>query len=173
MHSKSYYCYKWIKYSLQPNDLPWANVSPCNHEEADTRIFVHAKHAVAGGSKVVMIKASDTDVLVIAISAWSALQQCGLQQLRIAHGQGRNLRWIPVHDICQSIRPERSKRILFSMPLRAAILSRPFVEKEKICMANMGFMFWCIWCFHQTQPVSIKSWVGRYQGAGEVCCHYV
>jgi len=59
------------------------------------------------------------------------------------------------------------------MPLRAAILSRPFVEKEKICMANMRFMFWCIWCFHQTQPVSIKSWGERHQGAGEVCCHYV
>lgn len=34
-------------------------VSSCPHEEADTRIFVHAKHAVQNGSKNIMIKASD------------------------------------------------------------------------------------------------------------------
>ena len=39
----------------------------CNHEEANTQIFLHAKHAAADGNKNIMIKASDTDVLVIAV----------------------------------------------------------------------------------------------------------
>ena len=43
-------------------------VAPCSHKEADTNIFVHAKHATETGSKVIMIKASDTDVVVIAVS---------------------------------------------------------------------------------------------------------
>ena len=39
--------------------------SKCNHEEADTRLFVHARHAAAEGRKSIMIKANDTYVLVI------------------------------------------------------------------------------------------------------------
>ena len=35
-------------------------VAPCSHEEADTRIFVHARHAVEEGNKAIMVKASDT-----------------------------------------------------------------------------------------------------------------
>ena len=88
-------------------------VAPCSHEEADTRIFVHARHATEKGSKVLMVKASDTDVLVIAVSVLPALQEIGLQQLWIAFGQGQHLRWIPVHDLCLSLEPEKSRGILF------------------------------------------------------------
>ena len=45
-----------------------AGVAPCSHEESDTRIFVHDRHATEAGSKAIMVKASDTDVLVIAVS---------------------------------------------------------------------------------------------------------
>ena len=72
-------------------------VASCSHEEADTCIFVHAKHATETGSKVIMIKASDTDVVVIAVSALPALQELGLHQLWITFGQGQNLKWLPVH----------------------------------------------------------------------------
>lgn len=34
-------------------------IAPCSHEEADTRIFVHARHAVKEGSKILVVKASD------------------------------------------------------------------------------------------------------------------
>ena len=60
------------------HEVSMDGLAPCCHEEADTRIFVHA---VEEGSKVLMIKANDTDVLVIAISVLSALQDIGLQQL--------------------------------------------------------------------------------------------
>ena len=81
-------------------------VSPCSHEEADTRIFVHARHAAQEGSKSVL-KASDTDILVIAISAMPTLQAIGLQQLWVAFVQGRNMRWIPVHELYRSVGPEK------------------------------------------------------------------
>ncbi|KAJ8358245.1 hypothetical protein AAFF_G00020150 [Aldrovandia affinis] len=89
-----------------------AGVAPYSHEEADTRIFVHARHVTEAGSKVIMVKASDTDVVVIAVSVLQALQELGLQQLWVAFGQGQHLRWVPVHDLCCTL-AEKSKGMLF------------------------------------------------------------
>jgi len=60
-----------------------------------------------------MIKANDTDVVVIAISILSSLQELGLQKLWIAFGQGKHLKWIPIHDIVPEIGPEKTNGILF------------------------------------------------------------
>ena len=84
----------------------------CNHEEADTRIFLHAKHAAADGNKIIMIQASGTDVLVIAVSVLPIRQVLGVEKLWVAFGQGQNVRWIPIHDISTSIGPEKSKGLL-------------------------------------------------------------
>ena len=45
-------------------------VSPCPHEETDTRIFVHARDAAIEGSKALVIKANDTDIVIIAVSVY-------------------------------------------------------------------------------------------------------
>ena len=37
----------------------------CSHEEADTRMFVHVRHAAIAGSRTVTLKVNDTDILVI------------------------------------------------------------------------------------------------------------
>ena len=87
--------------SNKPTKL--TGLAPCSHEEADTRIFVHARDATEAGSKFAMVRANDTDVVVIAISVWHALEELGLQELWIAYDQGRNLRWIPVHDMYYNI----------------------------------------------------------------------
>ena len=89
-----------------------AGVAPCSQEKADTRVFVHAKHAKEAGSKVIMVKASDTDVVVIAVSVLQALQELGLQQLWVAFGQGQYLRWVPVYDLWCTL-AEKSKGMLF------------------------------------------------------------
>ncbi|KAJ8381282.1 hypothetical protein SKAU_G00020600 [Synaphobranchus kaupii] len=88
-------------------------MAPCSHEEADTWIFVHARQAVEEGCKSILIKANDTDVLVIAVSVLPTLQELGVQQLWIAFGQGRNLRWIPIHELLLSVGLQKSKGILF------------------------------------------------------------
>ena len=58
-----------------------------------------------------LVKASDTDILVIAISVLSTLQVIGMQQLWIAFGQGRNMRWIPAHELYRSVGPEKGRGI--------------------------------------------------------------
>lgn len=40
----------------------------CNHEEADTRILLHAAHAAQNGYSTVYLRSPDTDVAIIAIS---------------------------------------------------------------------------------------------------------
>ena len=88
-------------------------VSPCSHEEADTRIFVHARHAAQEGSKSLLVKASDADIPVIAISAMPTLQAIGLQQLWNVFRQGRNVRGIPAHKLHRSIGPAKGSGITF------------------------------------------------------------
>ena len=39
----------------------------CTHEEADTRLLLHAAHAVQNGSAAVVIRSPDTDVAILAI----------------------------------------------------------------------------------------------------------
>ena len=41
--------------------------SPCDHEEADTRIVVHLVDALKKGQKTCLVRTVDTDVIVILI----------------------------------------------------------------------------------------------------------
>ena len=88
-------------------------MAPCNHEEADSQIFLHARHAVAKGHTSLIIKASDTDVLVIAISVFQILNDIGLEKVWVAFGRGATLRWNPIHDIRHSIGSVKSKGLPF------------------------------------------------------------
>ena len=60
----------------------------CSHEEADTRILLHAQHAAEGGHGTVIIRSPDTDVAIIAcglagqISARLILQTGTAQRMR-------------------------------------------------------------------------------------------
>ena len=95
--------------AVSNHEIRLNGIAPSTHEEADTRIFLHARHAVEESNEVLMIKSSDTDVLVIALSVLPALGKIGLKQLWIAFGQGQNLRWIPVHDLFRALGVEKSK----------------------------------------------------------------
>ena len=113
MHTTSVIIVTKEKFALSNQVISLDPVVPCSHEEADTRIFVHAWHAVMEGSETLMIKANDTDVIVIAIYILSSLQELGLQKLWIAFGQGAHLKWIPIHEIVPVIGPEKTSGILF------------------------------------------------------------
>ena len=89
------------------------SVAPCCHEEADTRICVHARDATLEGSKSLIIKANDTDVVVIAVSVLPSLQKLGLENMWIAFGQGASARWIPVHEVVSAVGPEKASGILY------------------------------------------------------------
>ena len=66
-------------------------------------IFVHTNHATKGGSPEVVLvaKASDTDIIFID---WSTSAENSF-------GQGQHWRWIPVHELCVSIGPQKRRGI--------------------------------------------------------------
>ena len=67
------------------------NISPCNHEEADGRIFLHLADASQQGHSKASIRTVDSDVVVIGISMFEHL---GLQELWIDFGTGKAHRHI-------------------------------------------------------------------------------
>lgn len=69
-----------------------------NHEEADTRIFLHAKHAAATFGTVVIV-ADDTDVLIIALY----LSQFISNNLLIRHGTKCRLRLLDIKKLSSAL----------------------------------------------------------------------
>ena len=66
------------------------SLSPCNHEEADTRMILHVNHATHHGHHKIMIRTVDTDVVVLAVSVVKDLEQ--ETELWLAFGTGKNFR---------------------------------------------------------------------------------
>jgi len=60
-------------------------LSPCSHEEADTRLILHAHHAALNGFRSIVIKSVDTEVAVLAIANYSKI---GCSELWLAFGTG-------------------------------------------------------------------------------------
>ena len=85
-------------------------LDPCSHEEADTRILLHAAHAAANGHTRVMIKTADTDVVVLAIACF---ERIGTSELWIAFGAAKNLRFIAVHELVKILGSDRCKALPF------------------------------------------------------------
>ena len=65
------------------------------HEEADTRLLLRALSAIRNGCKIIIIRASDTDIMVIALYLFEQLATEGLEELFIKSKDY----FIPVHDL--------------------------------------------------------------------------
>ncbi|KAE8751353.1 hypothetical protein FOCC_FOCC001924 [Frankliniella occidentalis] len=77
-------------------------ISPCNHEEADTRVFLHVADAVRLGHSKILIRSSDTDIVVLAVTCLEMLP-C-LKELWIHTGTGKRRRYIATHEIANSLK---------------------------------------------------------------------
>ena len=69
-------------------------LQPCNHEEADTRLLLHALDTSKSGFKRFLIVTVDTDVVVLALCHFFNLD---LQELWIEIGTGKNRRCMRKH----------------------------------------------------------------------------
>jgi len=64
------------------------SLTPCNHEEFDTRVTLHAANAAASqGYKRILIIANDTDVVILAVSFFNEI---GAEKLWVTFGKGKN-----------------------------------------------------------------------------------
>ena len=76
-----------IVLSIKPTDL--SDLSPCQQEEADTRMMLHLRHAVDQGRTKAYLRTVDSDVVVLAIHFFHDL---GLSELCIGFGSGKAYR---------------------------------------------------------------------------------
>ena len=104
-------------------------VSPCLHDEEDTRIFVHARDAAIEGSKALVIKANDTDIVVIAVSVLPQLQEISTETLLTAFGHGVGMKWIPIHELLNTIGPARTSGIMYFHGFTVCDVVSPFRGK--------------------------------------------
>ena len=87
-------------------DLMIGSLAPCNHEEGDYRVLLHALHMSQCGFEKVIVNTCDTDVVVIAVSSFHKL---GLSELWIRFGTGKHTRFLPIHEIVLNVGPERAR----------------------------------------------------------------
>ena len=79
----------------------------CDHEEADTRMFVHAQHAAAS-LDVVVIKSPDTDVFIIALACQANIPAT----LIFDTGTANNWRRIDVGRVAEFFGPRWCKAMI-------------------------------------------------------------
>ena len=77
-------------------------MAPCNHEETDNHIFVHAKHASVNSMNKILMRTVDTDVLIL-----------DEEELWIAFEVGKQLRYLSVHKIASSLNTEQCEGLPF------------------------------------------------------------
>lgn len=80
----------------------------CDHEEADTRMLLHAKHASEEGFHSVAIRTPDTDVIVILVGLQSQIL-CGLY---VETGVGDRKRLIDVEKVSDALTPGSQKALI-------------------------------------------------------------
>ena len=84
------------------NELDLSNLTPCNHEEADTRVFLHVKDMTKQGHRKMVIRTVEADVLVLAVSVYEQLQE-EMEELWLDFGAGKNRKFFPIHETLEHI----------------------------------------------------------------------
>ena len=74
-------------------------LSPCTHEEADTRMFVHAFGAALFGHKKILIVANDSDIIVLGVRAF--VLSSAIEELWITYSS--KTVYIPIHEVASKM----------------------------------------------------------------------
>ncbi len=94
--------------SSSSNRVNLERLAPCSHEEADTRLLIHAFDAQRCGHQRIKIRSNDTDVIVLAVSEFNTIQA---ERLWVAYGTGKTFTYLPIHVIAQSLSEEEAKAL--------------------------------------------------------------
>ena len=88
-----------ITVSISNGALEFTEPLACSHEEADTRLLLHAKHASSSISQVI-IHSPDTDVLVLCTTHFESI---GCEELWFKTGVRDHLCYVPVHRLREKL----------------------------------------------------------------------
>ena len=85
-----------------PPDQDVSTLAPCNQMEFDSRIVLHVAAATSCGHRKVIVRTTDSDVVVLPVSAFVALEH-QIEELWVAFGIQRRFRYIPIHVIVEEL----------------------------------------------------------------------
>ena len=129
-------------------------LSPCSHEEADTRIIIHCLDAARKGHQKLMIRTVDTDVVIIAICYYHLLN---VEELWIALVLAPNFAICQHTDMRWLLERRRLDHCCFCMPFRdvTRYLSSLDVAKRQRGMSGCHLMramrrFWHFSMIHRS-----------------------
>ena len=92
----------------RPQDT--SQLAPCSHEEADTKMLLHTADAVHQGFGKVTLRTVDTDIHVVVLAV-ATFPRLAMEELCVAFGTGKHLRYIPAHEIAKSLGSEKPKAL--------------------------------------------------------------
>ena len=95
---------------------------------------MHAKVATSEGYKNIIIKSTDTYLVVIGVTLFNDLN---LKNLWIAFSRGKSFRWVPIHEISLSLGQRANTLTLFTHSL-VVIQCLPFVVKVRNLHGKFG-----------------------------------
>ena len=107
-------------------DANLSALQPCNHEEADTHLLLHAFDASKSGFKWLIV-AVDTDVAVLALCNFLNLD---LQELWIESGTRENRPWLPIHLYAETLHQEMCQALPFWFALAGYDSVAMFADRE-------------------------------------------
>ena len=113
---------------ISSSTLDKTSLAPCKHEEADTRIFVHARHASLNGMKKILIRTVATDVVILANAFAKKLE---VEELWVAFGVSKHLRYLPIHKIARSLTTQQCEGLPFFHALTGCDMVSYFSGKGK------------------------------------------
>ncbi|CAG9764471.1 unnamed protein product [Ceutorhynchus assimilis] len=98
-------------------------------EEADGRIILHAMDIACGSARRIVIRSSDTDVLVLAVSFIRELhKKKGLKELWVLFGVGKDRRYVAAHDVASTLGEKKATTLRFFYCLTGVTL--PTIPEE-------------------------------------------
>ena len=154
------------------------SMDDCNHEEADTRVMVHIRHALEQGAETVLVRTVDTDVMVIQVGLFFDLvtiqPSCDFW---IAFGMGKNYRLYHINSICESLGEPRSRALPVFHAFSGCDTTSAFNRKGKKSL-------WQAWQAYddahnniclpgQASIYAAGHWLWQLSEAGEVDSHTV
>ena len=110
------------------NSIEILSLAPCNHEEADMRVFVDAKNMAEIGHRKIMIKIVDTVVIIIAIAIFHELR---LKELWIEFRTGKGRRCFPIHEDASRLGEQICSGILLWYAFTGCDITSSFAGRGK------------------------------------------
>ena len=107
-------------------------MSPCCHEEADSRICIHVQDALQKGARNILVSTVDTDVIVVLVSIY--FHFCDVfhdVNICVGFGHGKHFRHYSINKICHDLGKEISISLPFFHAFTGCDTTSQFLGKGK------------------------------------------